>query len=153
MSKVLRSLFLAVLLLLCVGCDKTPINGKLDGMWQLMTIQTPDGTRDMKQNQAYISIQLHLAEWWTPNLSWDTYHYFSHFEHRADSLVFFDLCRASAHTVTGSDDVPLTARQMHEGALDHWGVHTLHTRYRVVKLTAKHLTLEKEDTVYAFRKF
>jgi hypothetical protein len=99
----------------------------------------------------FLCIQLQLMEWWNPTS--ENGHYFSHFSHQNDSLYIFDLCHASSHTATGSDDQRVTAAEMAEGAMENWGIHTLDTRYRVRHLNAKDLTLEKEDTVYAFRKF
>lgn len=140
-------------LLLLSSCDKMPENGDLDGMWQLMTIQTPQGTRQVQQ-QAYIIFYMKLAEWRVPVKPQTLdFHYYSHFNQQGDSLCFYDLCHASAHTVSDSDDIPVTVEEIAAGALADWGIHTLHTRYRVLQLNAKHLTLEKADTVYAFRKF
>ncbi len=145
---------LSVFLLMLGGCDKMPENGDLDGMWQLMTIQTPEATLQVKEQRAYINFYMHLAEWRMPlRPHTDDFRYYSHFTLKGDSLCFFDLCHASAHTATGSDDIPVTAEEMAAGAMADWGIHTLHTRYRVLQLNAKHLTFEKADTVYAFRKF
>ena len=148
----IHRVFGVLLVVLLSGCDKTPINGDLDGMWQLQSIETPEGTTQTKERRVYLCIQLHLAEWWNP-AQMNEFHFFSHFTHQGDSLCFFDLCRASAHTATGSDDTPLTAKEMAEGALESWGIHTLDTRYRIRRLSSRHLELEKDDTVYAFRKF
>ena len=43
------------------SCDKAPINGKLDGRWQLMTIEYTNGKIE-ECNRIYYSIQLHLVE-------------------------------------------------------------------------------------------
>ena len=145
-------LFLLVFFLATLSsCDKTPMNGDLDGMWQLVSIETPQGATPMKERRVFLCIQLQLMEWWNPTS--ENGHYFSHFSHQNDSLYIFDLCHASTHTATGSDDQRVTAAEMAEGAMENWGIHTLDTRYRVRHLNAKDLTLEKEDTVYAFRKF
>ncbi|MDC7195075.1 lipocalin-like domain-containing protein, partial [Phocaeicola vulgatus] len=40
------------------SCDKAPINGKLDGRWQLMTIEYTNGKIE-ECNRIYYSIQLH----------------------------------------------------------------------------------------------
>ena len=42
----MKQIILCVCLLLGVlcSCDKKPINGKLDGRWQLMTIEYNDGS-------------------------------------------------------------------------------------------------------------
>ena len=144
-------LFLLGALLTLGSCDKTPINGDLDGMWQLMSIQTPQGVQQVKEKRAYLCIQLQLAEWRIATIA--DKNYYSHFKLQGDSLFFFDLCHASAHTATGADDTPVTADEMAAGALDEWGIHTMHTRYHVLQFNDNHLTLEKADTVYAFRKF
>ena len=59
----MKQIILCVCLLLGVlcSCDKKPINGKLDGRWQLMTIEYNDGS--IKEcERIYCSIQLHLVE-------------------------------------------------------------------------------------------
>ena len=151
--------FHTVLILLCglvsvafLGtCDKMPINGDLDGMWQLMTVQTPGHTRDAKTDQVYMCIQLHMVEWrYVRN---DKIHFYSHFRQQADSLYILDLYHASTHAAVGSDDIPVTASEMALGAMDLWGIHTLDTRYRIHHLDENDLTLEKADTIYTFRKF
>ena len=144
-------ILIGILLTLC-GCDKTPVNGDLDGMWQLMTIETPDSTADVQARRLYLSFYLHLADWRCPQKN-EHFHFYSHFTHRQDSLCFYDLCRASAHTAQDADDIPLTATDMALGDMDDWGIHTLDMRYRIKSLNSRNLTLEKKDTVYAFRKF
>ncbi|MBQ7494954.1 MAG: lipocalin-like domain-containing protein [Bacteroidaceae bacterium] len=147
-------LFLLGFLLTLSSCDKTPVNGDLDGMWQLMTIQTPGRTLEVKERRAYVCIYGQLAEWRVPlKPGAEDYHYYSHFIHQGDSLCFLDLCHASTHTATGSDDRRVTAEEMTSGAMADWGIRTLHTRYRVLQLNTDHLTLQKADTLYAFRKF
>ena len=58
----MKQIILCVCLLLGVlcSCDKKPINGKLDGRWQLMIIEYNDGS--IKEcERIYCSIQLHLV--------------------------------------------------------------------------------------------
>lgn len=154
----IRSLYTSFTLL-CVlataalldACDKTPINGDLDGMWQLMTVQTPGHTREAKNDQVYMCIQLHMVEW--RYVRDDKIHFYSHFRQQSDSLYIMDLSHASTHSAIGSDDVPVTASEMALGAMEPWGIHTLDMRYRIRQLDADHLSLEKADTLYTFRKF
>ena len=154
MNRVHHIVYLLLLgvLILFGSCDKTPVNGDLDGMWQLMTIKIqPDSVLQVKEKHVYLCIQLQLSEWrafTNPGKN-----YYAHFKHQGDSLFFSDLCHASTHTASASDDRPVTASEMAAGAMTEWGIHTLHTRYRVLQLNTNHLTLEKADTVYAFRKF
>ena len=74
------SLFiLSLFTLLLNSCDKVPINGDLDGLWQLTTIQTPESTRDVKSTRAYLSIQLHLSQWDNNGTT-----FYAHFVHEGD---------------------------------------------------------------------
>lgn len=131
------------------SCDKVPINGDLDGMWQIMTIQTPDGTRNVKSNRAYLSFQLHLSEWDCGNK-----YYFAHFRHSGDSIFFYDFMHNSLHRSKADDNERMTSDEMtKEKLLDAWGVHNLDARYHVQRLNSDELILERADTVLFFRKF
>ena len=143
-------LSLIVALLTLTACDKMPINGDLDGMWQLMSIQTPDGVRDMKSQRVYISIQLHLTQW--NDLSTNRT-FFSHFTHRGDSLNFFDIAHASKHAVDDNQDEWVTPKEMHEGLFDCWGIHSINPRFRILKLDSEAMELQQADTLLRYRKF
>lgn len=58
----MKQILLFILFMLGISsCDKAPINGKLDGRWQLMTIEYTNGKIE-ECNRIYYSIQLHLVE-------------------------------------------------------------------------------------------
>ncbi len=135
---------------LLVACDKVPINGDLDGMWQLMSIQTPDTIRDMKTARVYTCFQLHLTQW-NDNPKGRTF--YSHFTHTADSLIFFDIAHASKHAVDDNEDEWVTPGQMAEGLFDCWGIHSVNPRFRVLKLDSQTLELQQADTILLYRKF
>ena len=57
----------AVILFSAVSCDKLPENGKLDGMWQIMSVNYAHGSEydslvDIKSQKVYLSFQLKLAQ-------------------------------------------------------------------------------------------
>ena len=132
-----------------VSCDKVPMNGDLDGMWQLMKIDTPSGCRETKSDRAYMSIQLHLSQW---NHSSDIY--YAHFRREGDSIFFYDFCHHSLHRSTADDNEPITYEEMTTTKImDAWGIHNLDARYRVQELNSDALVLQKEDTTLTFRKF
>ena len=137
------------------SCDKVPINGDLDGMWQLMNIQTPEGSRETKSDRAYLCIQLHLSQW-----DHVGYRYYAHFRREGDSIFFYDFCHHGLHRTEADDNEPITYEEMTKTdpaqgwpLMDAWGVHNLDARYRVQKLNSDALILEKEDTTLTFRKF
>ncbi len=143
-------LFAFVALMTAVsGCDKTPANGPLDGQWQLLSISTPDGQRETKDRATYLCFQLNLTQWFRP----EHQSIYAHFTHRADSIRFYDFARVSAQAATGDDDEWITPREMHEGAMDDWGIHSADITFRVQQLSGSRLVLEREDTVLTFRKF
>ena len=129
------SLFiLSLFTLLLNSCDKVPINGDLDGLWQLTTIQTPESTRDVKSTRAYLSIQLHLSQW------------------DNNGTTFYDFAHASLHRDKNDDDDWITEEEMRGGIMDAWGIHSLDARYRTRQLDSDALVLERADTVLYFRK-
>ena len=148
-----RCLLLAASFLLSflfVSCDKTPMNGLLDGMWHLTRIETPAGQRDVKDSLIYISIQLQLVQW-SDRLHQK--HYFSHFTHRGDSLLFFDMTHSSRHSVDNNTDAWITNEEMSKGLFDVWGIHTLNPGFHINTLNHSDLILQRADTLLRLRRF
>lgn len=135
---------------LVASCDKTPINGALDGMWQLTTITTPDGVREMTGSRLFVSFQLHLTQW---ERSGTGVFYHSHFTHEGDSIRFYDFCYRARHDLSdGDNDLWITPAGM-DTTLGQWGIHSTDARYHVRELSHSSLVLEAADTTLAFRKF
>lgn len=133
------------------ACDKVPINGVLDGMWQLTSIQTPDARRNTTEQQLYVSFQLHLTQWEQKTTGATI---FAHFTHRGDSMRFYDFADHAMHDLSaGDDDRIFTPAQMAGGAMDQWGIHTTDARFRVMELNHTSLVLQAADTTLTFRKF
>ncbi len=132
------------------ACDKTPVNGPLDGFWQLTTIATPDSVRDVRRQGAFLSVYLHLSQWDHGHREPRVY---AHFTHTADSIIFYDFAHLSTHQTTADDDQPVTPEEMASGLLDDWGVHTLDARFRVLTLNHSRMELQAADTVLTFRKY
>ena len=142
-------LFLFTLFLL-FSCNKMPMNGVLDGNWQLISIETPEGRRDVKDSLVFLSIQLQLSQWTDyPRGK----RFFSHFIHRGDSILFYDIVHPSPHSLNENNDFYVTAEEMDKGLMNAWGIHTLDARYHLKTATYSDLVLEKEDTILSFRKF
>ena len=132
-----------------LACDKTPANGPLDGQWQLMSITTRNDIRATKADQTYLCFQLQLTQWFQAGQR----SYYAHFTHRADSIRFFDFVHTSRQTAAGDNDEWITPREMNQGIMDAWGIHSTDITYHVRQLNGSSLVLEREDTVLTFRKF
>ena len=134
-----------------VSCDKVPMNGPLDGMWQLMTIETPDSTHEARSEELFLSFQLHLTQWEKKHTATTIY---AHFERQGDSLRVYDFASAALHDLSqGDDDHLLTPAQMADGAMNLWGIHTVDARFHIDRLDSKDLILTSADTTLTFRKF
>lgn len=137
------------LTLLLAACDKMPMNGALDGMWQLTCERRPDGTeRTCRDDGLYVSFQLHTAQWSTrenPTL------FYARFTHSADSLRFGPVCHNSENATAADDNVPLTADEL--PLLAPFGMHATQPAFRVITLNHHHLVLEDQGTRLTFRKF
>ena len=90
--KTIKS-FLAVISIAIMGlmagsCDKTPINGDLDGMWQLMRVEDNGTTIDVAATQHYMCVQLHLIQL----TQYGDVHtgIFCHFNHEGNTLRLYD---------------------------------------------------------------
>lgn len=138
-------------LTLLTTCDKVPMNGPLDGMWQLMSVETPDGLRPTRDDELFLSFQLHLTQWEKKHTSRT---YFAHFERRGDSLRIYDITRAALHDLShGDDDHLITDAQMSAGEMDAWGIHTTTPSFHINRLDCSNLTLQAADTTLTFRKY
>ncbi len=132
------------------ACDKVPVNGLLDGYWQLTKVVTPDSVRQMKSRRAFLSIQLQMTQW-QEYVGYKTF--FSHFRREGDSIFIYDLAHPSLHSLKSNNDEWVTAEEVAEGLMDEWFLHSLDLRFRMQKLTGDDLVLQKADTTWHFRRF
>ncbi len=90
----------AAILFSAVSCDKLPENGKLDGMWQIMSINYAhdseyDSLVDIKSQKVYLSFQLKLAQIRTGTFSNEvqTDVILSRFKYKGSSLSLYNFYR------------------------------------------------------------
>lgn len=149
-TKRLPSL-LASLSLLCgilSACDKMPMNGDLDGMWQLMSEERDSATTDLQATRHYISFQLHTAQFSTATNSRCFYARFLHID---DSLHFHSICANSSNASDSDDNTPIPLDSV--ASLHPWGFYELTPSFAVVKLTSSTLVLQSPHSRLRFRKF
>lgn len=134
----MKKLFIISIVLLLAACDKVPMNGNLDGMWQLMAIQdnVTGGVSDVKTNRLYYSFQLHLVELGNAE-------FYAHFSHQNDSIVMYDWCDGSAVNNKITDAT----------ALNKFGLYELRDSFKVEVLTSEKMQLRSRKATLSFRKF
>lgn len=148
MKKKLLSI-LPVLLLVLAGCErKWPMNGALDGQWQLLTVENrEDGTMtDRKEEQLFYRFQLQLLM--ITDLGgngYGTYIGRMTYDQKAQTVETWEM---NVRDNQGDSGKPATAEQ-----LEPFGMTSGQTRFRVVEADRKRLVLETEERRLTFRKF
>ncbi len=134
----MKKLFIMSIIFMLAACDKLPMNGYLDGMWQLMAIQdnTTNNVSDVKSSRLYYSFQLHLVQL-------NNGEAYAHFSHRNDSIVMYDWCKGN---VTNDKITDATA-------LNKFGLYELRDSFRVEVLTSEKMQLRSRKATLSFRKF
>ena len=136
----MRQTLLFLLLLLGISsCDKAPINGKLDGRWQLMTIEYEDG-RVEECYRIYYSIQLHLVEISDKGGKGGTF--IGRFSYKDDEVTMSDFRRR------GQEEELATLAE-----LQTFGISLPLTHFEVEKATGEKLILKSDYARLNFRKF
>ena len=121
---------IAVLLILIVSaCGKTPINGDLDGRWQIMKIEYASGEEETPE-RAYYSVALHTINLMQVGVTSQT----GNMEYTGDSLFV---------------EMPVSKIE----DLLPFGMNDTEQRFGVKELTSKHLVLQSDYARLEFRKF
>jgi len=147
-KSLLAIITIAISGFIMTGCDKTPINGDLDGMWQLMRVEDNGTSTDLSATQHYMCVQLHLVQL----TRYGDAHtgIFCHFEHEGNTLRLYDFYDLTEYENTEDENEQLTD----VSKLEPWGIYLLDTTFQVDKLTNDALILkDASGRVLTFRKF
>ena len=127
--KGIMTILIAFTMIILEGCDKMPINGDLDGQWQVMEIDLVDGNIE-KPTQLYYCFSLHTVYLSAPgsgvggNMTYD------------GTTLTLDISDAEKAT----DLLP-------------WGINSIVTNFDVVALSSGRMILKSDYAVIQFRKF
>ena len=147
--------FLLLCLVFFASCDKVPMNGDLDGMWQLMVKEDANGIKNVKSDKIYMSFQLHLIQLDGPDKDnggrFRPRFYYGRFKHEGDSLFIYELCHDSKNETAADNNEWIKESELDK--LEQWGIYSLNNRYKVVKLDSDAMILRHEDLVLTYRKF
>lgn len=133
--------FLLFILLLISSCGKLPMNGQLDGMWQLMSIAPVGGEEiDTKKQQLYYNVQLELLALQRGG----SVEYLGRFVQSSDSLIVYDF-RVHISGDNSTQAVP--------GDLAPWGIQGTSERFGIEKLDGDKMVLRSGEALLSFRKF
>ena len=122
------------ILISCFGCQKEPINGYLDGRWQIMEFEDNGVTENKKDLQLYYNFNLHVC-------SLSTYGaYFTDGNMRYDGkTLWLDFPYASS---------PVAIQKLSE-----YGIYSNPVTFTVESITKEKLILKEGDLLITLRKF
>jgi len=129
MDTMKRYIIGALLLLMASACGKMPINGDLDGRWQIMKIEYASGEEEMPE-RAYYSVALHTINLMKVDVTSQT----GNMEYTGDSLF-----------------VVMPVSKVED--LLPFGMNGTEQRFGVKELTSKYLVLQSDYARLEFRKF
>ena len=129
MNSMKRSIIAVLLVLIVSACGKTPINGDLDGRWQIMKIEYASGEEETPE-RAYYSVALHTINLMQVGVTSQT----GNMEYTGDSLFV---------------EMPISKIE----DLLPFGMNGTEQRFGVKELTSKHLILQSDFARLEFRKF
>jgi hypothetical protein len=163
MKTLHHQIYTALMLLaisLCTACDKMPDNGQLDGMWQLMSIETADGQiLNVKEQQHYWSFRLRLVQF-TTSRTFDGTKYYAHFSREGGNIVLTDFCLETRYEKDTDDNEWISSEKA--DLLHPWGVYgqadetlsqKIKATYQVEALSDTRLVLKSDQVRLTLRKF
>lgn len=152
MEKINKSLWAILLFMVLVlsGCDKKwPMNGNLDGYWQMLSIenkQTGEIT-ECKSKRMYMGIQLRMVE--LKDLGENGYlNMIGEFSYDEDqNLAVFQNLKEKVST--GDNNTPVTVSESQKYGIEN----PEKTIFKVIKANGKDLILESENYILIMRLF
>lgn len=127
----------------------TSDNGKLDGFWHLVgidTLQEGHATIDLSQERRYWAVQGKLLN--VRDMDHDNLGFWFRFNHEGDSLTLSEPFINGFHEDTGSGDTPLT----NPAPLYKYGITQLEEHFYVEQLTSSDMVLRSRRLKLYFKK-
>ncbi len=136
MKKILLLMILSIAL---ISCRRTSINGKLDGMWQLMQKEkVGEGSVDTKEDKIYYSVKLDLIS----IVKSGSDEYLGRFYHSGDSLFLSEFRLQGYNGYLASKE-----------ELEAYGLSDVSERFAVETLSSDKMILKSDYSRLYFRKY
>lgn len=118
-----------------ISCNKASHNGKLDGQWQIMSIEeTDNGNVTSPANNSYICINLHIIQLTGNGMT--------------SGNMTYDKKAATLYC-----DFPYVKPEQVESMLGRFGIFSNPVTLDIVKLDGKSLILRTDRTIITCRRF
>ena len=144
-----RNILIIILLSLLTftACDKLPMNGVLDGMWQLLEVEHNNQTETVKAKGIYLSFQMHTVQF---DAEGQIHQFFSLFEHSGRTLRIYNICKESENATSADDNQLLDESEIY--LVEKWGIYHTDEPFQVLQLNSDGMILQSEDAKLKFRK-
>lgn len=135
--KYILSLVVAIAAICAISsCRVASHNGKLDGQWQIMSIEdTATGISSEPETRSYLCFYLHILQAYGPT-------------YRLTANMTYD-----KETETGTADFPYIPAADVEKNLKPYGICTNPVAFEVLKVDGKELVLRTPETIITCRRF
>ena len=149
MNRHIRIILALIIATSLTACDNYLINGHLDGMWQLQTIERSPDNIIRNEGDLFYSFQRHtvlIGDYNNPNElvgHLKDEQYVSLFEHIGDSLIIGEF-----HLYYKRENQPYDTTR-----LKRFGVYDKQTTFHIEELNAKHLVLRSDSALLTLRKY
>lgn len=146
MKKIIYIVIVLVGLLIVGGCDKLPMNGKLDGKWQLKTIIKDSQEKNQEDSGIFWSFQLKLCQITYMRGIFDRASNIANtrFLYKNDSLFIFNIYL----NFRNRDSLIVTPTTIFEEA----GITGSQEGFKIITLNKKNMLLENGNKKLLFRK-
>lgn len=126
--------FIIIFLVSCLGsCQKAPINGYLDGKWQLLEIDRDGVVENVKDNQRYYNFSLHVC-----------------------SLSYYGGVLTEGNLRFDGETIWMEFPYINENAIQRlapYGIYSNPVEFQVLFLNKQSMILQDGNLILTFRKF
>ncbi len=129
-------LYVAVFLLCLIsGCQKSPINGDLDGQWQICEV-SPASPEEILKGKLYYCFYMHTCQLTSPGYT------------IARGNFTFNGETISIDFPTDGEDIVTAIPSIHQ-----YGIYSNPVTFNIVHLDSKKLVIENSDATITLRKY
>lgn len=150
----------AIVAMLCASCDKQPCNGKLDGMWHLISVcyrntSVGDSTVNIKTKHIYLSFQLQLAQFTMGNLSSEIAPIvYARFDKSSNTLSLYDFYyhNSSTNIIESNDATDILQTDSLSTTMRPIGIDGISAEFHIDKLTNSVMQLTSDFAKISLKK-
>ena len=135
-----KTIFLLLLTLAFAACDKVYINGNLDGMWRLVSVQYPDSTAFPQQ--VFYSFQRHLSQVGKYYDEEQPVRFLGELDYNGNSLSMSNFQRFPL------EEYPATLEMLRE-----FHLYSDSTAFTIVTLSKERLIMQSQERTYTLKKW